>query len=572
MAQKKIRLGDLLLEKNLITQQQLEDAIAVQKKEGGKLGSVIIKMNLLKENALLQTLADQLNLPYIDLKQFDIDQKLIAQLPEKTARRLSAIILQKTEKGLLVGMADPLNLYASDEISRELKQRIELALVSEAELEHCISANYRQTAQISGLAKQLSQELGPSASSDFGALSEMRSETDVPVVKLLETILADAVQMNASDIHIEPDQHVLRIRQRIDGVLQEQIMDAKQIASALTIRLKLVAGLNISEKRLPQDGRFNISIKGRSIDIRLSTLPTQYGESVVMRLLDQTTTATDLEELGLPPALLKQLNTIIRQPHGMILVTGPTGSGKTTTLYSILNALNEEEKKIITVEDPVEYRVERINQVQVNPKIELSFAKVLRATMRQDPDIIMVGEIRDEETSTIALRAAMTGHLVLATLHTNDVISSAVRLMDMGSEGYLVGSALIAVIAQRLVRRICDNCKNEYQPTEAELNWLKGNAPEEALSYNYKYGRGCSYCHKRGYAGRHATFEILEINADMMSALRENDPAKFADAANKRTNKYTIKEFTLHLAKEGITTINEVIRIVGGLETLSEPN
>lgn len=360
-----------------------------------------------------------------------------------------------------------------------LSKPIELAVVSEAQLLQSMDLLYRKTSDIEDLADQLNEEIADDAF-DLAALTAT-DEVDVPVVKLLKSLFEDAVQVGASDIHIEPDENVLRIRQRIDGVLHEHVMKEKRIASALVLRLKLMASLNISEKRLPQDGRFNINVSGHSVDVRISTLPIQFGESVVMRLLDQSGGIIGLDKVGLPNEMLPRLRKMINEPHGILLVTGPTGSGKTTTLYGALNELNSHQKKIITVEDPVEYRLPRINQVQVHPNIGLDFSTVLRATLRQDPDILLVGEIRDIETAEIALRAAMTGHFVLSTLHTNDAVSSAMRLTDIGIEGYLAASALNGILAQRLVRKICNNCSQDYHPTGPEQIWLDARQAEMGM-------------------------------------------------------------------------------------------
>ncbi|MEE4253212.1 MAG: GspE/PulE family protein, partial [Desulfuromusa sp.] len=454
---KKIRIGDLLVENGIITNEQLMGALSTQKKTGGKLGNTLIELGLVTSHQFYEFLATQMNLPFIDLKHYNYKPEIVRLLPETAARRFRAMVLGQDEDRLLVGVADPTDIYAYDELTKRLKQPIRLAVVYESELLKALDTVYRRTQEIVTIAEELGEELSQGDSN----LEQLLTETDVedaPVVRLLKSLFEDAVQVGASDIHIEPDEKVLRIRQRVDGVLHEQIMKEKRIASALVSRLKLVCGLDISERRLPQDGRFNVRVKGRSVDIRLSTMPLQYGESVVMRLLDQSSGILQLEQVGMPPALLKRFRHQLHRPHGLVLVTGPTGSGKTTTLYGALNELNSDEKKIITVEDPVEYRLPRINQVQVHPKIGLDFARVLRAGLRQDPDIVMVGEMRDKETSDIALRAAMTGHLVLSTLHTNDAISTALRLIEMGTEGYVVASSLRAVLAQRLVRRICDSC------------------------------------------------------------------------------------------------------------------
>jgi len=355
----------------------------------------------------------------------------------------------------------------------------------------------------------------------------------------------------------------LRLRQRIDGVLQEQVMKEKQIAPALVSRLKLMAGLNISERRRPQDGRFNIRVHDKPIDVRLSTMPTIHGESVVMRLLDQSSGVLNLSEVGMPDEILQKLRRVIRKPHGMILVTGPTGSGKTTTLYAALSELNEPGKKIITIEDPVEYRLPRINQVQVNHKINLDFASVLRTALRQDPDVILIGEMRDQETAEIGLRAAMTGHMVLSTLHTNDAVSTANRLIDMGAPGYLVASSLEAVLAQRLVRKVCEYCAQDHTPTAQERAWLEANPNLDWQNHHYKQGAGCMQCNNTGYRGRVGVFELLMMSPELADALRRQDTSAFFRAAASQKDFKTLGEAALELAQQGITTLEEVARVAG---------
>jgi MSHA biogenesis protein MshE len=375
-------------------------------------------------------------------------------------------------------------------------------------------------------------------------------------------LFEDAVQVGASDIHIEPDENVLRIRQRVDGVLQESVLNEVQIASAMVLRLKLMSGLDISEKRLPQDGRFNIKVRGHSIDVRLSTMPIQAGESVVMRLLDQSAGILSLEQTGMPADIMERFRRQLHRPHGMIVVTGPTGSGKTTTLYGSLSELNQPESKIITVEDPVEYRLPRINQVQVNSKIGLDFSNILRTTLRQDPDILLVGEMRDQETVEIGLRGALTGHLVLTTLHTNDAITSALRLIDMGAAGYLVASSLRAVIAQRLVRRLCENCKQEHSCSLEEKVWLEHISSEDLSQQVFYKGHGCQSCNYTGYKGRIGVFEMLELNDAMMEGLRRDDPDEFSKAAKASKNYRPLSLAALDYAKQGVTAIEEVLRLV----------
>jgi MSHA biogenesis protein MshE len=559
---KKVSIGRLLIENNLITEEQLELAIGQQKSTGEKLGKVLLKLGIIQEERLLQLLSQQLDLPYVDIKNYSFQQDLTAQLPEIYARRHRAIILGKEGGAFLVGMVDPQDIIATDDLARILKSTIKLALVREDDLLNAIDMLYRRTGEISTLAGELSAEIG---NNDFDVtqLATGLSSTDAPVLKLLQSIFEDAVQVNASDVHIEPDEFVLRIRQRIDGVLHEQIVKEKHVAQALTLRLKLMASLNIAEKRLPQDGRFSIKIRNKNFDIRLSTLPVQFGESVVMRLLNQSSGILNLERVGLPFAILQRMQKILALPNGLLLITGPTGSGKTTTLYGALNFLNAEGKKIITVEDPVEYRLPRVNQVQVQTQIGLTFARVLRSVLRQDPDVIMVGELRDQETAGIALRAAMTGHFVLSTLHTNDAISCAVRLIDMGAEGYLVATVLRAVVAQRLVRRICENCSQNYVPSAQEVIWLKSIPKFTYSGQVFKHATGCTYCHNTGYKGQVGVFEILELTPDIADALRKNDTVLFGQTVRKDPTFHPLVLGALDLVQQGITTISEVLRITG---------
>ena len=561
----KIRIGDLLVQHGVITEDQLLSALARQKKTGGKLGNTLVEMGLVSSLQFHEFLANQLNLPFIDLKHYSYDADTVRLLPETAARRFRAIVLSQDGPQLLVGLADATDLHAYDELSRILKKPLRLAVVYESELLRILDIVYRRTQEIVSLAEELGEELSQGDSTLEQLLTTADVE-DAPVVRLLRSLFEDAVQIGASDIHIEPDEKVLRIRQRIDGVLHEQVMKEKRIGTALVSRLKLVCGLDISERRLPQDGRFNIRVKGHSVDIRLSTMPLQFGESVVMRLLDQSGGLLDLDHIGMNADILKRFPLQLSQPHGLVLVTGPTGSGKTTTLYGALNQLNTFEKKIITVEDPVEYRLPRINQVQVHPKIGLDFAKVLRAALRQDPDVVMVGEMRDKETADIALRAAMTGHLVLSTLHTNDSVSTALRLIEMGAAGYVVASSLRSVLAQRLVRRICDSCAATDNLDPGARAWLKGyrgkvKRPDGPLSF--KKGQGCPSCNNTGYKGRIGIFELLEIDFDLADALRRNDSAAFASCVRRLPDFVSLGDSALKLALEGVTTMEEVLRIAG---------
>ncbi len=558
---KKIRLGDLLVEKGLITDDQLQLALQEQKKLGRKLGNTLIELGMIDEQSILNLLSSQLGIPLVDLRNFTYDEAVVRTLSESIARRYRAIVLEDRATDYLVGMADPTDLYALDEIQEKLSKPVSQAIVREGDLLLTFDKVYRRTEEISALAEELGQELS-SGSAELTNLLQAEM-TDAPVAKLLQSIFEDAVQVGASDIHIEPDKNVIRIRQRIDGVLHEQVMKEIQIAPAVVVRLKLMAGLNISEKRLPQDGRFQMTVNNRDIDVRLSTMPVQYGESVVMRLLDQTRGALNIEQLGMPPELLRLFRKNFHLPHGMVLVTGPTGSGKTTSLYAALSELNKAEAKIITVEDPVEYRLSRISQVQVNSKIGLSFASVLRAALRQDPDIIMVGEMRDRETVEIGVSAAMTGHLVLSTLHTNDTVSTATRLLDMGVEGYLLATTLRSVIAQRLVRKVCSSCAETYIPDVFEATWIRDQLHLDSEKFEYKKGKGCMHCGFTGYHGRMGVYELLVMNSELAEALRRDDTQGFVEAAARAPGYQPLVNVAHDYASKGLTSIDEVLKLAG---------
>ena len=560
----KIRLGDLLVGAAVITPAQLADALAAQKETGRKLGATLISKGILTENQLLSFLAQQFKLEVLDLAQYKFSESHVRVLSEVHARRYRALVLDERRGSYFVAVADPTDLTAIDELERLLNRPVQLAIAREADILRTIDLVYRKTQEIATLANELGAELGTNQF-DLGTLVDTTTSSDAPVVKLLHSIFEDAVQVRASDIHIEPDDKVLRIRLRVDGILQEQVMNETRIAPALVLRLKLMAGMDIAEKRLPQDGRFFIQVKNHQLDVRIATLPVLHGESVVMRILDQTAGAFALAELGIPAAQLERLRKAISRPHGLILATGPTGSGKTTTLYACLAELNRPEVKIITVEDPVEYRLPRINQVQVNPKIDLSFARVLRSILRQDPDIVLVGEMRDKETVEIGLRAAMTGHLVLSTLHTNDAVTSALRLIDMGADGYLAASALRLVIAQRLVRRICDHCKVVHEPDLAERSFIAGLATTEVRAAFYR-GNGCPQCNNTGYFGRIGIYELLSINEAMADALRRADVVDFTRAAMESPDYWPLSASALEYAAQGVTTLSEVMRVTETLD------
>lgn len=563
----KIRLGELLVHQKLISEAQLQIALDEQKKSGRKLGRFLVENSYVTEMQIAEAIAKQLQIPYIQLKNHVFNPDTTRLLPEMQARRFRALVLVNQADQLLIGMADPTDLQVYDELSRIVKKTFDLAVVNENELLQTIDRVYRKTEVISSLAQELQNDLGDGYV-DFASMNILSGAgaEDAPVVKLLQSVFDDATQVRASDIHIEPQADSLQIRFRIDGVLNLQTRADIKIASALALRLKLMAGLDISEKRLPQDGRFAIKVKQLPIDVRFSTMPTQYGESVVMRLLNQSGNALNLDKIGMPTDMLARFRRILQRPNGLILVTGPTGSGKTTTLYGALSELNNIERKIITVEDPIEYRLPGINQVQVNEKIDLGFARVLRATLRQDPDVLLVGEMRDQETAQIGMRAAITGHMVLSTLHTNDAASTPIRLMDMGIPRYMVATSIQAVLAQRLIRVICADCSEAYTPNPNEQVWWETIMGEAPSLPRFQHGLGCTQCNHTGYRGRMGVYEMLEMTKAVAEAASHEDPAAFIQAAQTEMAGNTLGREAARLAAQGKTTLAEAMRISNQFE------
>jgi MSHA biogenesis protein MshE len=561
----KFRLGEILVQQKLLSQEQLQAALDEQKKTGRKLGRVFVDKGFVTEEQISEAIARQIDAPYINLKYFNLKPAVVRLLPEAQARRFRALVLEERDNGVRVGFADPTDLFAYDEVARILKREIDIAVVTESQLLETVDRIYQRTEEISGLAKELTAELGEGAV-DLGALALTPGLEEAPVVKLLQSVFEAATQVRASDIHIEPQERALVIRFRVDGVMHVQTEADMKIASALVLRLKLMSGLDISEKRLPQDGRFNVKVKTTAIDVRISTMPTQHGESVVMRLLNQGAGMLRLEHLGMPPGILERLREAIHRSSGMVLVTGPTGSGKTTTLYAALAEINTTEKKIITVEDPVEYRLPGINQVQVNEKIELSFDRVLRSALRQDPDVILVGEMRDQATAEIGLRAAITGHMVLSTLHTNDAASTPIRLLDMGVPRYMVAMSLQMVIAQRLVRVICEHCARPRRLNPQEHEWLRVEIGDDVDRHEYREGAGCSHCNGTGYLGRTGIYEMLEMTAPVVAAANQEDPAEFIRAAREQMARHTLRRDAIRAVIEGRTTVQEAIRTTSQYE------
>jgi MSHA biogenesis protein MshE len=563
---KKIRLGELLIEQKVINEAQLDQALGEQKKTGRKLGRVLTDLGIVQEQQLNDALARHLQIPFVELRQLTLDPAIVRLLPEALARRFRALVLQSDARGLTVGMADPTDLFVYDELVARLKQPLRIALVREAELLRTMDIVYRRTEQIASIALEVREELR-AGDIDISQLAIDEGSSDAPVIRLIQTIFHDAVNARASDVHIEPGEGVLRVRLRVDGVLQEQSIEGRGVASALVTRLKLMSSLDISEKRLPQDGRFSVKVKDRSIDVRMATMPVANGESVVLRLLDQSNNLMTLEQLGMPTGMLAKFRGLIERPAGMVLVTGPTGSGKTTTLYSALSYLNRSDTKILTAEDPVEYRLDRVNQVQVNSKIGLDFARILRTMLRADPDVILVGEMRDRETAEIGLRAAITGHMVFSTLHTLTAAATVNRLLDMGVAGYMIATALHGIVAQRLVRQVCPDCAQPAESDDHQLAWLQAQVGVLAAGeMKFQVGAGCTYCNLSGYRGRAAIYELIEVDRRLADAIRRADPQGFADAARAQAGYTTLTRSAIDMAAAGKTTLSEVIATTSGLD------
>jgi MSHA biogenesis protein MshE len=530
------------------------------------LGRVLVDIGAVSEADLHSCLAGSLNIPLVDLSHIALDHKLVTRLPEAHARRHRALVIKEDGRGYLVCMADPTDLFASDELARVLQKPIRLALAKEAALLKTIDLIYRRTDEIVSLAEELDEEL-KATDVDLGALSAEEGSPDAPVIKLIQSMFHDAVHVNASDIHIEPDERCLRIRQRVDGLLKEQIIGGSRVGQALISRLKLMCGLDIAEKRKPQDGRFSIKVDDRTLDVRVSTLPIHHGEAIVLRLLDQSAARFDFDGLGMPADIVTRLKALAERSSGMVLVTGPTGSGKTTTLYAALNHVNRPETKIITAEDPVEYRLARVNQVQVNTRIGLTFASVLRTALRHDPDVVLVGEMRDQETVEIGRRAAMTGHLVFSTLHTPNAAAAIGRLLDMGAQGYLIAAALDGVLAQRLVRRVCDKCVHPVEISAQQSAWLtRYLSAAEIAAARFVEGMGCTYCNMTGYRGRVGVYELIELDHALADAVRRADLAAVERLVAASPGFVPLGQRAVEHAVNGVTSVDEIMRALSGVD------
>ncbi|KAF0285892.1 MSHA biogenesis protein MshE [Spiribacter sp. SSL99] len=557
------RLGDQLIERGLISEADLKAALDEQKRTGLAVGEALVQMGRLAESDLNTVLAEHYGVRTADPAKYWVDKEVAQQLPENAARRFGALILEETGEEFVVATDDPGDIMALDEVERILPKPVEFRLAGRQEIIDTINMVYARTDELESIADEITEEIESSDEIDLTNLNVGTGRASSPAVRLLKTLMEDAIQRGVSDIHIEPEEKELRIRTRKDGILHERLVRQGNMQNALVSLLKLMAGLNITERRLPQDGRFQSRVQGRRIDVRLSTLPQQHGESVVMRLLDQSAAVSSLDQTGMAEDLRKRFRSLMTIPNGLILVTGPTGSGKSTTLYGALSEMNTAEVKIITVEDPVEYALHRVTQVQVREQIGLNFSRVLRTSLRQDPDIVMVGEIRDAETADIAMRAAITGHRVLSTLHTNDAVSSANRLLDMGIEPFMLAAALRGVLAQRLLRRVCSQCAETRPANEEEIAWLTRAGHSDPDGLVIHEGRGCPLCEQSGYSGRIGLFELVEVDAGMRQALRQRDVAAFAERAQSASGYVPLVGMALEFIEHGQTNVAEVVRVLG---------
>ncbi|BCW92821.1 MAG: type IV-A pilus assembly ATPase PilB [Thermoanaerobaculum sp.] len=565
-----LKLGELLLKAGMITPAQLEKALEEQRSRGGKLGEILQKLGYVTEDDIIECLSHQYGVPSINLRNFEIDPAVAKLIPEDQARKHNIIAILKTGQTLTVAMADPTNIFAVDDITFSTGFKVDPVVASEEAIREAIDKVYGSTREVE--LKKVMEDLATVEEEALELLEEeeeldvaelAKESTEAPVVRLVNIILTDAIKRGASDIHIEPYEKTFRVRYRIDGILQEIMTPPLRLKDAITSRIKILAKLDIAEKRLPQDGRIKLKAKvegrTRELDYRVSTVPTLFGEKVVLRLLDKENLRLDMTKLGFEKSSLKKFEDAILKPYGMVLVTGPTGSGKTNTLYSAISRINTPEVNIMTAEDPVEFQLPGVNQVQMKESIGLNFAAALRAFLRQDPNIILVGEIRDFETAEIAIKAALTGHLVLSTLHTNDAPSTISRLMNMGIEPFLVATSVNVIAAQRLVRRICSNCKEEVEvPIQGLLS--VGFSEAEAHSLKVYRGRGCDRCGNTGYKGRVGLFEVMEITEDIRELILSG--ATVVELRRKAIEEgmITLRQSGLHKIREGITTIEEVVR------------
>jgi type IV pilus assembly protein PilB len=570
--------GELLVSKGLLSREELEQVLDEQRKSGGRLGENLLRLERLNHEDVTLALAEHLSMEYVRLGDIDkIDMDIARMLPEGLAKRFCLVAIGEVDDKVVVAMADPLDVITIDTVTLKMKRQIKLAISSPREIRRAIELIYHgsdvEEKQLRSLVDGDIDE-GSGIDEESGIRDDILSEEEdddsdisgeseankAPVIRFVNLLLSQAVKSRASDIHIEPQENKPVVRMRIDGVLRDMIPPAQKMQAAIIARIKIIARMNIAERRLPQDGRFKVKISGRSIDVRVSVIPTIYGEKVVMRILDASAVKHDLALLGLEPRLLDEFKGMLARPHGIMIVTGPTGSGKSTTLYSALNYVKDATKNVTTVEDPVEYRLPGINQIQVKPEIDLDFAKCLRAILRQDPDIILIGEIRDKETVEIAIKASLTGHLVLSTFHTNDAPSAISRLLYMGIERYLLASSLNLVVAQRLVRRICEHCK-EPLTLGAEVLKRLGLDPEKARDSVFYHGKGCKACGGTGCLGRLPIFEFLVVDDDMGRLIVAGESEGTIREASRQKGYGGLLESGVKKALAGLTTAEEIISV-----------
>ncbi len=557
-------IGEILKDMDLISDHEIEESLAIQKRKGGTIGEILVKLGYVTDVDVLFALAAQTGMEVVDLDDIDIEPEVISLVPNNFAETYEVIPVAHEDNTVVVAMADPLNPTMLDELRFMLSCEVRGAVSNKEAVQRALEKYYAQSLADINLLEQagftdddmaLLDEAG--ASGDIEDLERMADAT--PVVKLLNLILLQAIKDKAADIHLEPFENDFKVRYRIDGVLYEMMPPPAHLATALVSRVKVMASLDISERRLPQDGRIELTLGGRPVDLRVATLPTVFGESCVMRILDRSVINLDLETLGLRAPDKKLIRQLIEKPNGIVLVTGPTGSGKTTTLYSCLSEINTIDVKIITTEDPVEYNIDGLIQVAVNPDVNLTYASCLRSILRQDPDVVFVGEIRDLETASMAVEAALTGHLVLSTLHTNDAPSVATRLVDLGVEKFLLGACLEGIIAQRLVRKVCENCKTPYEPSDDELFELNLKRAD-VQGQTFYYGEGCKRCNSSGYKGRVAIFEMVSgsdrFKQAIIDGLTTSELGKIARAEGMKT----LRESGIYAVFEGMTTIEEVVK------------
>ncbi len=557
--------GELLVSKGLLTRPELVEALNEQRKNGGRLGEVLLRLKKLKDEDVTCALAEHLSIEYLRLDDVSkIDNNVARLLPENIVKRFCLVAVREEGDEVVIAMADPLNVIAIDTIRLKIKRQIKVVISSPSEINQAIEVVYHgsdvEEQRLRDIV-ELEDDIGiaPIVEEEEEDIGSEADASKAPVIRFVDLLLSQAVKSRASDIHIEPQEKSMMIRMRIDGVLRDMVPPARKMQAAITARIKILAEMDIAERRLPQDGRLKLKASGRAIDVRVSVIPTIYGEKVVMRILDAEAATHDLSKLGFEPKLLEELKSILTQPHGIIIVTGPTGSGKSTTLYSVLNHLMDPTKNITTVEDPVEYRLAGINQIQVKPEIDLDFAACLRAILRQDPDIILIGEIRDKETVDIAIKASLTGHLVLSTFHTNDAPSAISRMVYMGVESYLLSSALNLIVAQRLVRKICESCKEAVELPKEVIHRLKIE-PEKAKDATFYHGKGCSACGGSGYKGRLPIFEFLVMDGKMREILIAGGTESKIRALSRERGYGGLFDSGVVNMLGGMTTAEEVLR------------